>query len=841
MKPQSTFWILASLILLIIFTGVLYWYNHVGSSDPQVNFSPQKTQLFSVGQNGDNPLNVLATTLPQFAIKLADAKFKNLWQANAQERKTAINAEVSNVKKDASLSVNTTFNDEQKELIVTPQIANKVKPGLYTLNIKIKTISGEDVTITQNFSWGVLAINTDKGTYTLGQTVNIGMAVLDDTGSTKCIAKPGVPLLFSGARVRLLITSPSGQKQQLSSDDGTISGSKDCADRSFTYKPDFSTTTQAQEIGKYTLHMEADTMLGTKSIDESFTVSSNEQSFIVERTQFPTRIYPRLPYPVQMTVTANKDYSGSVVDVVPSSFLITNISDNGITHNKEEYQTIVWQVNWQKGQTYNLGYTIKFPPVAPEFYLVGPLHIGNDSEGREWQIASDSIFNLEQEIHNTGSSVTTISVTPTTPVSGHLLILICERPDNNTFRSPTGGGSGSWTAITNSSNLPRLYWYYKLAPATGWTVPNCRATTGGELTIQMLEFSGNSTSGVADSHTTILNSTACNTGANQIITNARTPTNPDELVIGAFAAAKGNLTYTNNTTIAGGSSSGFDDILSGGFHTSNGSYYSSWGEAVNNPAVSQTETVTLSSTGTRCSGDLAFFNPTITVSQGSFQFFDNINSINPATTFGSGATAENTNIALNQPNQSFRVRMLLDIDSPTTSLALQTGDFILQYATLSAGLTCATASYDLVSTPLSQSAIAFYQNAFTTTSGGNISATGSDPSDTPTYTTEVESYYQDDTSSDGPTGGGSPGDVTNDQLAIANNQAGLWDFSLIDNTDDSISQTYCLRLANSGGTDLSAYRSIPQVTTIHNDVVIRGSPNTTVIKGSPGSNGTSIQ
>jgi hypothetical protein len=66
------------------------------------------------------------------------------------------------------------------------------------------------------------------------------------------------------------------------------------------------------------------------------------------------------------------------------------------------------------------------------------------------------------------------------------------------------------------------------------------------------------------------------------------------------------------------------------------------------------------------------------------------------------------------------------------------------------------------------------------------------------------------------------GDITNDQNSIGNNQAGLWDLSLVDNTDNAYSRHYCLRVINADGTELDAYRNYPQVITVQTDVTIRG-------------------
>ena len=229
--------------------------------------------------------------------------------------------------------------------------------------------------------------------------------------------------------------------------------------------------------------------------------------------------------------------------------------------------------------------------------------------------------------------------------------------------------------------------------------------------------------------------------------------------------------------------------------------------------VAQNDVATFSGAATACTQGVVAYNAQITVSQGSYQFFDNTDSVNPTTVF-SGTATENSPITLNNPNQQFRLRMLLDIDSTSGSLGKGSGDYILNYGILPSSGDCADATYSPVAT---SSAIAYNVNP--STAGQllpNISATADDPSDTPTYTTVLENYielYLDDNSD---------ADIINNQNAIANNQAGLFDFSLVDASDDAQSYTYCLKITDPAGGDLAAYRNYPKVTTIINDVVIRG-------------------
>ena len=58
------------------------------------------------------------------------------------------------------------------------------RPGAYTL-----VVNYENKIIKRDFTWGVLAINTNKATYTIGEEAHIQMAALNKHGHTLCNSK----------------------------------------------------------------------------------------------------------------------------------------------------------------------------------------------------------------------------------------------------------------------------------------------------------------------------------------------------------------------------------------------------------------------------------------------------------------------------------------------------------------------------------------------------------------------------------------------------------------------------------------------------------------------------
>ncbi|MGE5041866.1 MAG: hypothetical protein ACM3IJ_03100 [Candidatus Levyibacteriota bacterium] len=789
--------LISILIVTIIFSCFfVFFYTlsfHKETTKPKA-YIPQSKQVIKINpdQGKIEAFDIKLTSRPQFEVNLSGTKYSSFWSLSQEKRQGSVEAYIENTKADIKIDLDKKMNLQSKLLLLSPPSQNSIQPGMYSLHVKVRSVNDEDIIISQDFTWGVLAVNTNKAVYKQGEQVELGMVVLGDLGDTKCIA--GEKLQFNTAHIWLTIESPSGKITKQSTTDGSIKGSNECADRSVTNKPDFYSGIKAQELGTYTLTMEAESVFGKRSIHSSFTVEENP-AFNIERF-FPTRIYPAVDYPVESVIIPGNDYKGIVSDYVPESFSISNIGNFGRVIEGNEYKTVQWEVDWRKGKKYTLRYTIHFPRVSPEFYIVGPLRIGNYSEGKAWKIASDSIFQFVQEAHNTTSGRSVSAVLPNPITRNNLVIKICYRTTNSSFSSQSG-----WTSAYNNSSGPRIYMYYRVAPTGLSTTVTCSTSSSGVIAVQALEFSGNSTSSVRDRRNRLNASTTCNNGAHQNTNPNLTPSNPDVLVISAFSA-------TSTRTVT--AHSAYTDSASS-FNGSSGTFDSSWSEVVNNPPVSTADAVTYNAGGGTCDNLIVSFNPQISVSQGGYRFFENIDGPNPSDPY----VAANTPATLNAPSKAFRLRMLLDVDSPSgTTLAVDSGDWMLEYAELPVSGDCVDGVYSPVDTIANGTPIAYNPNP---SSGGNnafISSSGNDPSDSG-YITILEDYIETWLSDNSE-------DITNHQNTLANNNAGLFDFSLIDNTDDSYPRTFCLAIFNGDGSALDAYRSYPKVTTIIKDVVIRG-------------------
>jgi hypothetical protein len=287
------------------------------------------------------------------------------------------------------------------------------KPGKYSLRVEMLSADGTQVlTSTQDFTWGVLAINVNKSIFSPDETAKIAMAVLDDQGNMVC-----------DANLKLDITDPSGDTKTLSTDDEDIKINKDiCASHAFTLDPDYAAEYKVGEWGTYSMTLTAETSNGTHQIQDSFEVS-NLVPFDVERVT-ATRIYPKNVYPVTFNIIANQDFDGEIQETVPESFEISK-GDEGnqgdeegwagydSIKTKDKENILTWNVSLKKGENIKLGYQFKAPEESPQFYLLGPLQFKEKEqtifeEARQWQIASDApTLDTSKNFTGTGATVST--------------------------------------------------------------------------------------------------------------------------------------------------------------------------------------------------------------------------------------------------------------------------------------------------------------------------------------------------------------------------------------------------------------------------------------------------
>lgn len=327
----------------------------------------EKEKIHLVGKSADN---FLPAEKPQIKIKT---------RLTVQEiRKRLI------ILDSTKMPVNLPFEISEKgqEKTITFLQDGEFKPGFYTLQIN----SENGINFKQDFTWGVLAINTNQSSYSPGQAAEIYMTVLDNRGKTVC-----------DAEVVLTIISPSGKRTFLKTTDNTIEKSPECQPKNVTYKPDFKAIfAETNEKGKYRLLLDAKLNDGQRRIESELLVD-DKQDFVITRNG-PTRIYPINNFDIKIKIFPRKDFQGEVTEIVPASFEISNTDAQ--VELKDKNKTLTWKASFFANQQKTFTYRFKAPNISPEFYLLGPLKLVSSSnktvftEPRAWQIASDAPLSM---------------------------------------------------------------------------------------------------------------------------------------------------------------------------------------------------------------------------------------------------------------------------------------------------------------------------------------------------------------------------------------------------------------------------------------------------------------
>ncbi|HBB36507.1 MAG TPA: hypothetical protein DEB07_03495 [Candidatus Moranbacteria bacterium] len=428
------------------------------------------------------------------------------------------------------------FIDEsdEKATITVEKPEREFRPGKYELKVEIVSENQAQVlTTTQDFTWGVLAINLNKSIYAPEETARLQFGVLDEKGNMVC-----------DASLKLEIRNEKEEiYYELSTEAGTIKVNADtCQSKAFTLIPDFEAEYKTGGEGKYEMTLTAETANGTHAIKDSFEVR-NFVPFDVERTS-TTRIFPKNEYPVVFNITANQDFRGKILEEVPKDFEVRefDLQNSGIQNlfeirnSKFEIQEengkkqLVWDVDVKKGEQFSLGYQYDAPDISPEFYLLGPLvfkskirnpkseinsndpntNIQNNGivfqEFRQWQIAADAIAYVNASTPETdaGGAFTVTGMAPA--AAGNIIILQVIQDGTTdgavTFASATNienlaGTDNQWTAITEqtagASDEARQYLWIGRSLSTSAPTFTGGNSTSQDVFFRMYQFSGVST------------------------------------------------------------------------------------------------------------------------------------------------------------------------------------------------------------------------------------------------------------------------------------------------------------------------------------------------------------
>jgi hypothetical protein len=346
----------------------------------------------------------------------------------------------------SEVNIPTDITAQSGNFLVTLDPGDILKPGTYTVQASGETTDGQRFSQTANFAWGVLAVNTSQSIYLPGETALLQMGVLDSDGHTIC-----------GAPLKLTITDPSGNRQDVPYQDST-----DCHGDSFSSTPDYSASYMTKGIGRYKVTL-AILNNPNYSINDYFEVRTSVP-FIVARNSV-TRIYPIHTYGMGIHVTANQDFVGTATETISSARFVIPDHPGAIVSTQNGETTLSWPVNWKQGSSYDLSYQYLAPPVSPASYTVGPLKLTSTNgqvvfqEVRSWQVIADAAITLVKQTEvnvTTAATSNTSSVTSTAGDTLILLVAVSATGINEGVSSVTDSASNTWVYSSSapSQNPP---------------------------------------------------------------------------------------------------------------------------------------------------------------------------------------------------------------------------------------------------------------------------------------------------------------------------------------------------------------------------------------------------
>jgi hypothetical protein len=386
------------------------------------------------------------------------------------------------------------------KVVVTPD--HQMRPGKYTVTIQGDS-AGQEFRSAQSFAWGVLAVNTDKATYLPGETARITMGVLSSQGHTLCDA----PVLLN-------LVTPAGLTSQLK-----YHNSESCKGDSFNSEPDYWTDYTVGQPGAYKLTLRLAN--SDYQISDQFYVAADNVPFDIQR-QGPTRIYPQEPYGMNLHIKAQRDFTGVVKEILPDKqFKILDNPMHATVAHQAKQVVLTWQVNWRAGETYELNYQFKAPPVSPAFYSVGPLEFTDENgivaykEARAWQLAGDAGITFVKQTQRQSGAVNADNGVAMTSTSGNLLVLFWisfSGASNHCLSSVSDSAGNTWVVpaanpnqnppqnvISGTNSLNAMAYSINAAAITTISVTQCGGFSAS-MGFNLVEFSGiDNTNPVIDS------------------------------------------------------------------------------------------------------------------------------------------------------------------------------------------------------------------------------------------------------------------------------------------------------------------------------------------------------
>ncbi len=344
------------------------------------------------------------------------------------------------------IPVSITYTGEREWKLDLDRPNRSFIPGRYALLVTIGEGSYEFTDLV-DFYWGVLALNTPQATYLSSDRVEFHMAALTDTGDTIC-----------DARLELTVTDPDGVSESV-----PVAPTGTCGANNVTDEPDYLAEYRAKGVGSYAVHL-------AHVNDDGSLVHEMEDLFRVEESvpfvlkrKGATRIWPKAPYTMTISLEAAEDFEGELVEALPLGFKVLE-AEGAESKVYGKAKRLVWPVSLKKGERTTLRYTYDAPDISPYLYELGPAEVRAGVglpyvEARTWKLASDALGSFVEL--NASLSISTPSTWNITDLSSYGV------PANAAVEIAvlrTGGGTRYGGVRAPGSSLSR---YFRISRTSG--------------------------------------------------------------------------------------------------------------------------------------------------------------------------------------------------------------------------------------------------------------------------------------------------------------------------------------------------------------------------------------
>ncbi len=358
---------------------------------PDVDFTREELPVFSLRYNSQRNAAV-AFLRDLFGRPLASV-----------EKVSMIHSDVGDI--GASPKITMT-DDGLLSITFLKKDTERLQPGEYTVELEINE-GGKVYTDSFSFQWGLLAINSNKTSYEVGQAVELSLGSLSPNGNTVCDAHLQLYIINPENAVSKVAVTPSGV----------------CNGNNVVDVPDYAATFIPETVGQYEMYLE-------RLADDGTILSHTSDTFNVlailplslERNG-PSRIYPKATYPMEITVHATDSWNGKLIEVVPADFVISSTS--ATVTRVGDSQELTWDVTVDAATPFHAEYTFDAPDISPYLYTVGkarlegevPLQVSVDTaQGTTTDNSVPEVPVVDGvDAAGTSSTTTTENVEPTVP------------------------------------------------------------------------------------------------------------------------------------------------------------------------------------------------------------------------------------------------------------------------------------------------------------------------------------------------------------------------------------------------------------------------------------------